>query len=102
MGRGLGPPLQEWGRRGFPGKGQTLLEEDKFEGMAPNTLGAGGWGTDRHVVLRDDPDTGLRTPGRAEGSSQGGERGGRGLGALWQPPLRPGGASWQAREPPLP
>lgn len=53
MGGGLGPPTQEWGRGGFPGKGQALSEQDKFEGTAPNGLSWGGRGPGRHVVPRD-------------------------------------------------
>lgn len=78
------------------------MEEDKFDSMALKMLGSDGKGGDRHAVLRDGPSTGLCTLGMAEGSSRGQEHGSHGLGVLWQPPLHPGRASWQTREPPLP
>lgn len=66
----------------FPGKQQALLEEDKFDSMALEMLGSSGRGGDRHGVLRDGPDAGLCTLGRAEGSSRGEGHGNRDLGVL--------------------
>lgn len=94
-----GSSTHKWDWGAFPGKKQVLLEENKFDSMALKTSGRGG---DRHALLRDGPDAGLGTLGRAEGSSQREEHGSRGLGVLWQLPLHPGKASWQMREPPLP
>lgn len=64
-----GSSTHKWDWGVFPGKQQALLEEDKFDSMALKMLGSSGRGGDRHAVLRDGPDAGICTLGRAEGSS---------------------------------